>query len=900
MKNGPVKITFPEGAFSTTSAAVLVTTVGGDVVWANPSFEQLAGCRFSELSGLDPWPGFGREGTDAVRTAILAARGVPPPPPVDTTAAGPDGTTRTTRWTPLLARDGTKPRQPYIVVLGVDVGCDDQPGLLPGGSDLRYQPLFEHTGVAILFVREDTTIALVNRGAERLSGYSKDELEGGMTWAQLIPDADDLDRMRGYHRLRRIDPALAPDQYDATVRTRDGARRRTTIRVALVPGTTSSLISLVDISDRIAAEEAIHHQEEKYRSLVDNMQDTVYRCDLEGRLTFVSPAGARVLGIASTEELIGRDIASEFYGNPDDRLALLDELKRHGKVTNYEIALKRRDGSLVPVSTNSQFFYDKHGHLSGVEGIFSDISQRKAAEEMSRQSEDKFSKIFMMAPDCIAITRLSDGLILDVNRGFEEITGWPRDEAVGHTSHDIRFWVDRSARDHMCAELRTGRDVMGCDFRFRRKDGSERTGIYSARVILIDDERCLVFILQDVTDRIRLQDERRRLEQQLSQSRKMDAIGQLAGGVAHDFNNMLGVILGETELALLSLDPAEPVHGHLLEIQTAARRSTDLTKRLLAFARRQTIAPRVLNLNETVAGMLTMLRRLIGEDIDLRWAPGIDVWPVLMDPGQIDQILANLCVNARDAIAGIGKVTIETRNASLDEAFCSIRTNCVPGDYILLSVSDSGHGMDPETLESLFEPFFTTKAVGRGTGLGLATVYGIVRQNSGAVTVDSTVNVGSAFRIYLPRFAGAVEPTQVEPVAEPTGQGRETILLVEDEPGVLKLSRMMLERLGYRVLSAGMPGKAIQLAETHAGTIHLLMTDVIMPEMNGRDLASRLQTRYPGLRTLFASGYTSDVIAHRGVLEGGVHFIQKPFSMAELSAKVREALDPGPGHSPAG
>jgi CheY-like chemotaxis protein len=373
----------------------------------------------------------------------------------------------------------------------------------------------------------------------------------------------------------------------------------------------------------------------------------------------------------------------------------------------------------------------------------------------------------------------------------------------------------------------------------------------------------------------------------------MESVGRLAGGVAHDYNNMLGVILGHAEMALERVAPTEPLCHNLKEIRKAAERSADLTRQLLAFARKQTVAPKVLDLNKTVRAMSGMLRRLIGEDIDLAWMPGKELWTVNVDPSQIDQILANLCVNARDAIAGVGKVTVETGNISVDEAYCADHAGFVPGEYVLLAVSDNGCGMDAEVLSHLFEPFFTTKALGQGTGLGLATVYGAVKQNNGFINVYSELGQGTTFKIYLPRHAAKQAPPAEAGRAQAEGRGSETILLVEDEPAILKMVILMLEREGYTVLGAGTPGEAIRLAREHAGRIDLLMSDVVMPEMNGRDLAKNILSLYPDIRLLFMSGYTANVIAHQGVLDPGVHFLQKPFSRVHLIAKLREALDRG-------
>ena len=390
-------------------------------------------------------------------------------------------------------------------------------------------------------------------------------------------------------------------------------------------------------------------------------------------------------------------------------------------------------------------------------------------------------------------------------------------------------------------------------------------------------------------ERKQAEEEREILQAQLIQAQKMESVGRLAGGVAHDFNNMLGVILGYTGLVLEQTNPSDPLSKYLQQIHKAAERSADLTRQLLAFARKQTVAPQVLDLNNTVEGMLRLLRRLIGEDIDLAWLPGRELWPVKMDHSQLDQILANLCVNARDAIAGVGKVTIETANTVFDAEYCARHAGFVPGDYVLLAVSDNGCGMDAETLSRIFEPFFTTKEVGQGTGLGLASVYGAVTQNNGLINTYSEPGQGTTFKIYLPRHTDIVVQATAEP-QQAAARGSETVLLVEDEPMMLELTMSMLEQLGYTVLAARTPGEAMRLAREHSGSIDLLITDVVMPEMNGRDLAGNLLALYPGMKCLLMSGYTANVIAHHGVLEEGVHFLEKPFLMTDLAANIRKAL----------
>jgi CheY-like chemotaxis protein len=369
----------------------------------------------------------------------------------------------------------------------------------------------------------------------------------------------------------------------------------------------------------------------------------------------------------------------------------------------------------------------------------------------------------------------------------------------------------------------------------------------------------------------------------------MESVGRLAGGVAHDFNNMLQTILGNANLAMLELPSGHPARECLDEIQDSANRSAELTKQLLAFARKQTAAPQVLRLNDTVGRALNLLRRLLGETIELAWQPGNDLWLVEIDPTQFDQVLTNLCVNARDAMAGHGRITIRSGNVTVEPAQAAAHPEFAPGDYVVLSVSDTGCGMSPEILAHIFEPFFTTKDQGKGTGLGLAIVFGLVKQNRGHVFVESEVGQGATFRIYLPRCTGPAPEPEIPPVRAELS-GRETILLVEDEEQVLRLGRKVLTQQGYRVLAAASPAAALELAEQHEGQIDLLLTDVVMPGMNGRQLSERLRASQPGLRCLFMSGYTADVLAPHGVLEAGVELLHKPFSIQSLSEKVREIL----------
>ena len=508
----------------------------------------------------------------------------------------------------------------------------------------------------------------------------------------------------------------------------------------------------------------------------------------------------------------------------------------------------------------------------------------KRTEELKENEE--FLRAMISCSPVALYSIAPDGAVTTWNQSAERVFGWHAEEVIGRPLPI----VPEDKKDEFARfrdQILQGHTLSGVAVLRRRKDGSHFHASLSASPIYSVQTGEIIGIMGSVEDIT----EHRKLEEQLRQAQKMEAVGRLAGGVAHDYNNMLSVISGYAELALDQVTPDAPLHAELSEILNAAKRSTDITRQLLAFARKQTIHPKVLDLNETVEGMLKMLRRLIGEDIELAWLPAPQVWPLRMDPAQIDQILANLCVNARDAISGIGRVSIETANAQLDETYCTENPGFIPGDFVLLSVSDNGCGMDKDTLDNIFEPFFTTKGDARGTGLGLATVFGIVKQNQGFINVYSEPGQGATFRIYLPRHAGREAGRTPEARTQVPRGRNETLLVVEDDPPILEMTRMMLERLGYQVLAAATPSEALETASAAQAGIDLLITDVVMPEMNGRDLSEKLRTLCPNLKILFMSGYSSDVIAHNDVLAADIHFIQKPFTKQSLAAKVREVLE---------
>jgi len=663
-------------------------------------------------------------------------------------------------------------------------------------------------------------------------------------------------------------------------------------------GQVSTVIcSSKDITDRKQIELALAESEEINRAISGLTTDYIFIVDL-------SPEGQPVLRWASANllQITGRTLSEsatpqqwQSIIHPEDLQAFqafMQHTLQSGESSSFECRSRIQGGGIrwVQIYVQPQFESESEGKVTSIYGAVKDISRRKQAELALRESEARGSAFMEFVPALILIkdqefrpifanTRFCQLFPFEAWKGKTPHETFPAEIADRMLAMDVQAMEQGSVTYD---EMATGEDSVPRNFRTTK-----------FRIDLAGASPLLGVIILDTTDQKQAELAQANLQAQFLQAQKMESVGRLAGGVAHDFNNMLQAILGYTELALAQAKPGQSLHTDLEQIQKTARRSADLTRQLLAFARKQTVTPQVLDLNETVSGILSMLHRLIGEDIELCWRPAAKLWPIRMDPSQIDQVLANLCVNARDAIQGVGRITIETINITMAAAHGQQHPECLPGDYVKLVLSDTGCGMPGEVLQHLFEPFFTTKEIGQGTGLGLATVYGIVKQNEGFIQVSSQPGHGSRFEIFLPRtFLSSPAETEDPARKEPT-RGKETVLVVEDEPVILEMCQIMLEKLGYRVLTSCNPREAFNLAAEHGDPIDLLLTDVVLPEMNGRELGQRLRVHYPQLRHLYMSGYTSDVIAPQGIQEEGLLFIQKPFSMRELSVRIREALDQG-------
>ena len=567
------------------------------------------------------------------------------------------------------------------------------------------------------------------------------------------------------------------------------------------------------------------------------------------------------------------------------------DLTRQGAY-QAQIRMKRKDSTLIDTQVTVTTINEKAGWQGGVICIIHDMTEQKCAEQRLKESRNQYFELVEGTPDLI--TRVDkDGRFLFANHAANKFYGLSPEECVGRFAFDFIHPDDRARTMAAFSRwLRNKQKVFSFENRLKSINGQVYSIEWSIRAEYDDHGQVCGFAstARDITEKKQAQEEHVKLQDQLMQAQKMESVGQLAGGIAHDFNNMLSVIIGHAEIALRRSDQDDRIYNNLKEIRTAANRSADLTRQLLTYARKQTIKPKLLDVNALVDGMLNILRRLIGENIEVVWNPAAELWTVKIDPTQFDQILTNLCLNARDAISGTGLILIQTENVMLGQQDQEFHPEIITGEYVRLAVQDNGCGMDEETLAHIFEPFFTTKNPGIGTGLGLATVLGAVKQHKGYVYATSEPGQGTTFNVYLPRAEGAVE-VETRPLENQVRQGSETILLVEDDPMLLNLLKSILEENGYTVLAAMNPASALLLAQEHQGPIFLLISDLIMPVMNGRQLFEKLHPLRPAMKVLFMSGYSDDIISSQGVVHEHIHVLQKPIETDLLISTVRNLLD---------
>ena len=653
--------------------------------------------------------------------------------------------------------------------------------------------------------------------------------------------------------------------------------------------------------EKLEAETALQRSEELYRLIAENTSDLICLLDTKGHYLYVSPSYQEVLGYAPAD-LLDRSMFSLIH--PDDRKAaeqkcvesLVDK-----KPERLEFRFKHCNGNWKIFEALGNWIVDSSGHPQRGILISRDITARKEAENTLRESEERTRLILENALDAV-VTISAEGLISGWNPQAEATFGWSAEEAAGqHLSALIIPSQYRKAHERGLKHfLATGEGRVlnkRIEITALRRDGTEFPVELSVSPMRSGDTFIFSAFIRDISERKLAEEKLRLSEEQLRMSQKLEAVGQLAGGVAHDFNNILTVITGYSDILMKKTAEDDPNRGKVEEIKRAAERASSLTHQLLAFSRKQVLQPKLFKLNTLVADIGKMLQRLIGEDIELAMVLTDDSAEINADPGQIEQVLMNLVVNARDAMPNGGKITIETANVEIDRAYAETHIAVQPGSYAMLAVSDNGVGMDDETKKHIFEPFYTTKEQGKGTGLGLSTVYGIVNQSGGNIWVYSEAGQGTIFKIYLPRVSRTSSAPQMDSdaVGLMVSGGTETILLVEDEPQIRKMAFEFLTESGYEVLAASNGIEALRILEEVSAPVHLILTDVIMPQMNGRELVERVALLRPGTKVLFMSGYTNDAIVRHGVLDSGTWFIQKPFSPDALGSKVREVLD---GESP--
>lgn len=744
-------------------------------------------------------------------------------------------------------------------------------------------------GLFYLYTYPDLRLVKWNRNHETLLGYTGEELKNFPLVNWHKPEAVDAVR----HAVEQV-MEKGQAEIESPLLAKDGRQ----VPFVLTGVKFEALGQLylmgvgIDITQRKEAEEALKEAEWKFHALFENgpigvaYHQMIYD-DAGNPINYrFLDANRSYLDLTGVDPR-GKTVLEAFPGIENDSF---DWIGKFGHVARTGISVRFE----AYLQYNNRW-YDCVGYRYKADHFvvaFLEITKRKEAEQALRESTNKQTKMISKIGDVIVIID-QNGMNRFKSPNVEKWFGWRPEELVGFGTLDNVHPDDlESARKFIDGLLTKPNTTGTIECRYRCKDGSYKWIEFVGTNLLNDpDIRGILGNYHDISERKRAEEERGKLEAQLQHAQRMESVGRLAGGVAHDFNNMIHAILGNVDLVLEDLGPDSPARENLNEIRNCAQRSADLTRQLLSFARRQTVAPKVLNLNDTVEGLIKLIRRLIGENIRLVWQPAANLGLIKVDPTQIDQILANLCVNARDAIQGVGAIMIETENASFDAEYCASLPDFVPGEYVRLSVCDTGSGMNDEVKAHVFEPFFTTKGIGKGTGLGLATVYGIVKQNNGFIHCRSEVGRGTTFDVYLPRHSAEALAPAKEPEVTLPRSGGETLLLVEDEPSILVVTSASLQRMGYNVLAATSPEEALRLADKHSGVIHLLMTDVVMPGMNGKDLAKDLLSTRPHLKCLFMSGYTADVIANHGVLEDGVHFIQKPFTKEDLALKLRSCLE---------
>ncbi len=752
-------------------------------------------------------------------------------------------------------------------------------------GEQKFRELADLLPILVFETDERGKLTFANRACIEAFGVTSAKFESGVTPIEFV-GPEDAGKAR--EALARVleGSSLKPERLNA--RRAGGA-----VFPALVSA--SPIMSgdrpvgvrgfLVDMSNLDAMQSAIQEGEEKFRTLVESSVMGVYIIQ-DDKFAYVNPAMGRIFGYTQAE-FISLDTIFDVI-IPSDRDKVRENIRKRiegeWESVKYTFRCNKKTGEKIDVEVfgSRTVFWGR----AAVIGTLEDITQRREAEERLRQSEDRYRTLFDESIDAIYISTPS-GRMLDINSAGLRLFGYnSKEELLGEESLET-YYENPIERRKFMSVLETEGFVRDFETRLRRKDGQVLAILDSATAVHNGNGEIVAYrgILRDIT-------ERKRLEEQLFQSQKLESLGQLTSGIAHDFNNVLGGIIGFAELALGKIDEKNPVYNYLKRIYSLADRAAKITKQLLAFARRQILMPKDINLNSLIHDLIELLPRLMGEHVEISFIPGKDLATIHADPSQIEQVIINLAVNAADAMPDGGRLTIGSTNAFLDEFFCRVHSNVQPGSYVMISVSDTGTGIDPSIVGRIYEPFFTTKDVGRGTGLGLSVVHGIIRQHGGAINVYSEVGKGTTFKLYFPAIARHPNENQQESEKQQILRtGNETILIVEDNEDLREFMQDLLEGSGYSVRLAGDGEEGISEFRKYPREVSLIITDVMMPKMSGKELKESIDLEFPGTKFLFISGYTESVVHHGFVLASQVDFLQKPFSAYQFSDKVRKILD---------
>jgi two-component system, cell cycle sensor histidine kinase and response regulator CckA len=761
--------------------------------------------------------------------------------------------------------------------------ADPKPFFEAAGWDEKYRALVDNANESILVVQDGIVKYANPQAGQHGYGYTaEDFLSRPM---QEFVHEDDRELAMGYHR-RRLEGDQSPHEFCLRVIDKGGAIRWVENRSVPIVwgGRPASLAMLTNITERKEAEE-------KYRSIFENAMEGIFQSSPEGRFIRVNPAMARICGFSSPDEMVSgiRSIRDEYYADPEEGDLLAGYLEKWGVVENWEHQIYGKDRRRIWVSTSAVSVRDAAGRTLHHEGAIIDITERKLMQQRLTESEERYRIAIENSLDGVAIMR--GNVHLYVNKRFVEMFGYDSpEEIVGKPVGLVLSDGDVGKTREINKKRDAGEPVPErYELRGTKKNGEDIFIEVSAARTIYQGESVDLRYLRDVTERRRAEENRVRLEAQLIQAQKMEAVGQLAGGVAHDFNNILTTVIGYANLVQMKIDRDDPLRIYVEQILNASQKAAMLTHSLLAFSRKQVIELKPHNLDTLVKGVEKLLRRLLIEDVEMKLSLAAENLTVLADVTQIDQVLINLVTNARDAMPDGGTLLIETKAIDVDEEFRKKRGYGKLGRYALLSVNDTGVGMDARTKEKIFEPFFTTKEIGKGTGLGLSIVYGIVKQHDGYVEVESQCGKGTSFRVYLPEVKARAQKTKRE-VRRIEG-GDETILVAEDDDEVRKLTKTVLEDSGYKVVEAMDGEEAVSAFRVHKDHIDAVILDVIMPKKSGKEVYEALRKMRPGLKALFISGYTPDIITDKGFLKDTFDYVSKPLSPQEMLTKLREVLN---------